>query len=119
VLLHGGYPFQDQAIWLAARKNVYLDTSLMELYLYPEEFSQVLRRWLLVYPDKIVFGSDAFPFNDAVGAEESYWIAVLSARISLAAALAKMIVQHEVTEEEALRFAHAYLHDTAAGLYVK
>jgi hypothetical protein len=119
VLLHGGYPFQDQAIWLAARKNVYLDTSLMELYLYPEEYSQVLRRWLLLYPDKIVFGSDAFPFNDAVGAEESYWIAVRSARISLAAALAKMIVQHEASEEKALVFAHAYLHDTATALYAK
>ena len=119
VLLHGGYPFQDQAIWLAARKNVYLDTSLMELYLYPEEFSQVLRRWLSLYPDKVVFGSDAFPFNDAVGAEESYWIAVRSARTALAAALAKMIVQHEVSEEKALTFAKAYLHDTAVGLYAK
>jgi hypothetical protein len=119
VLLHGGYPFQDPAIWLAARKNVYLDTSLMELYLYPEEFSHVLRRWLLLYPDKVVFGSDAFPFNDAVGAEESYWIAVRSARTALAAALAKMIVQHEVSEDKALVIAHAYLHDTAIGLYAK
>jgi hypothetical protein len=117
VLLHGGYPFQDQAIWLAARKNVYLDTSLMELYLYPEEFSQVLRRWLLLYPDKVVFGSDAFPFNDAVGAEESYWIAVHSARAALAAALSQMIVQNEITEDKALSFARAYLHDTAERLY--
>jgi predicted TIM-barrel fold metal-dependent hydrolase len=91
----------------------------MELYLYPEEFSHVLRRWLLLYPDKVVFGSDAFPFNDAVGAEESYWIAVRSARTALAAALAKMIVQHEVSEDKALVIAHAYLHDTAIGLYAK
>ena len=84
VLLHGGYPFQDQAIWLAARRNVYLDTSLMELYLYPAEFKNVLRRWLLLFPDKLMFGSDAFPFNDAVGAEESYWLAVHTARSSLA-----------------------------------
>lgn len=119
VLLHGGYPFQDQAIWLAARKNVYLDTSLMELYLYPEECSQVLRRWLLLYPDKIVFGSDAFPFNDAVGAEKICWIAVRSARTSLAAALAKMIVQHEVPEEKALIFANPYLHGSATVLYAK
>jgi hypothetical protein len=119
VLLHGGYPFQDQAIWLAARKNVYLDTSLMELYLYPEEFSKVLRRWLLLYPEKVVFGSDAFPFNDAVGAEESYWIAIRSARTALAAALSQMIVQHEITQDKALSFAHAYLHDTARSLYAR
>lgn len=117
VLLHGGYPFQDQAIWLAARRNVYLDTSLMELYLYPAEFKQVLRRWLLLFPDKVLFGSDAFPFNDAVGAEESYWLAVRSVRTALAAALAEMVVSHEVTEDKAVAFAHAYLHDTAAALY--
>jgi predicted TIM-barrel fold metal-dependent hydrolase len=117
VLLHGGYPFHDQAIWLAARRNVYLDTSLMELYLYPDEFKRVLRRWLLLFPDKVVFGSDAFPFNDAVGAEESYWLGVRSARIALTAALSEMVAAHELTEERALAFAHAYLHDTAQNLY--
>jgi predicted TIM-barrel fold metal-dependent hydrolase len=117
VLLHGGYPFQEQAIWLAARKNVYLDSSLMELYLYPADFKTVLRHWLLLFPDKVVFGSDAFPFSDAVGAEESYWMAVRTARTSLAAALAEMVVNHEVTEERSLVFAHGYLHDNAAALY--
>jgi hypothetical protein len=117
VLLHGGYPFQEQAIWLAARKNVYLDSSLIELYTYPAEFKNVLRNWLLLFPDKVLFGSDAFPFNDAVGAEESYWIAVRTARTALAAALAEMIENHEVTEERALTFARGYLHDNAAALY--
>jgi uncharacterized protein len=119
VLLHGGYPFQEQAIWLTARKNVYLDSSLMELYLYPADFKTVLRHWLLLFPDKVVFGSDAFPFSDAVGAEESYWMAVRTARTSLATALAEMVVNHEVTEERALVFAREYLHDNAAALYPK
>jgi uncharacterized protein len=117
VLLHGGYPFQEQAIWLTARKNVYLDSSLMELYLYPSDFKTALRHWLLLFPDKVVFGSDAFPFSDAVGAEESYWMAVRTARTSLAAALAEMVVNHEVTEDRALEFAHGYLHDNGARLY--
>jgi hypothetical protein len=119
VLLHGGYPFQEQAIWLAARKNVYLDSSLMGLYLYPADLKTVLRHWLLLFPDKVVFGSDAFPFNDAVGAEESYWIAVRSARVALAAALTEMILNHEVTERQAMVFAHGYLHDNAAKIYEK
>ena len=119
VLLHGGYPFQEQAIWLTTRKNVHLDSSLMGLYLYPADLKTVLRHWLLLFPDKVVFGSDAFPFSDAVGAEESYWIAVRSARVALAAALAEMILNHEVSEEQALTFAHGYLHDNAAKLYVK
>jgi uncharacterized protein len=117
VLLHGGYPFQDQAIWLAARENVYLDSSLMGLYLYPADLAEVLRRWLLLYPDKVVFGSDAFPFNEAIGAEESDWLAIESARKALAAALARMILNGEVSEPRALAFAHGYLHDNAARIY--
>jgi hypothetical protein len=117
VLLHGGYPFQDQAIWLAARENVYLDSSLMGLYLYPADLAEVLRHWLLLYPDKVVFGSDAFPFSEAIGAEESDWLAIESARRALAAALSRMILNGEVTEQRALQFAHAYLHDNAARIY--
>lgn len=119
VLLHGGYPFQEQAIWLAARRNVYLDSSLMGIYLYPADLKNVLRHWLLLFPDKVVFGSDAFPFSEAVGAEESYWIAVRSARVALASALTEMVLNHEVTEQQALAFAHDYLHDNAARIYRK
>jgi hypothetical protein len=117
VLLHGGYPFQDQAIWLAAVPNVYLDFSLMGLYLYPRDLAEVLRHWLLLYPDKVVFGSDAFPFNEAIGAEESDWLAVDSARKALATALAGMVDNGEVTEQQALKFAHGFLHDNAEHIY--
>jgi uncharacterized protein len=119
VLLHGGYPFQEQAIWLVARENVYLDSSLMGLYLYPQDLAEVLRHWLLLYPDKVVFGSDAFPFNDAIGAEESDWLAVESARTALAAALAEMVLHGDVTEQRAIQFAHGYLHDNAARIYAE
>jgi uncharacterized protein len=117
VLLHGGYPFQNQAIWLTARENVYLDSSLMGLYLYPADLAEVLRHWLLLYPDKVVFGSDAFPFSEAIGAEESDWLAIESARRALAAALSRMILNGEVSEQRALQFAHGYLHDNAARIY--
>jgi uncharacterized protein len=117
VLLHGGYPFQEQAIWLTARENVYLDSSLMGLYLYPADLAEVLRHWLLLYPDKVVFGSDAFPFSEAIGAEESDWLAIESARRALAAALSRMILNGEVSEQRALEFAHGYLHDNAARIY--
>jgi len=117
VLIHGGYPFDREAIWLASMKNVYLDSSATELLLYPTEFKNVLRRWLETFPEKLTFGTDAFPFNDALGAEEVYWMGVTSTRTALAAALAEMIAAHEVTETQAMAFAHGYLHDTAAALY--
>jgi hypothetical protein len=65
----------------------------------------------------VVFGSDAFPFNEAIGAEESDWLAVESARTALAAALSGMILDGEVTEQQALQFAHGFLHDNAARVY--
>ena len=57
------------------------------------------------------------PYNAALGAEESYWLAVHSTREALAEALAEMVDEGEISEPEALHFAHMYLHDTAASLY--
>jgi hypothetical protein len=117
VLLHGCYPYERQAIWLSAMKNVYLDSSFMELIMYPAALKDSLRQWLEVFPDKIIFGTDAFPFNDALGAEVTFWFGVNSARKALAAALAEMVAEGEVTEARALELAHGYLHDNAAKLY--
>jgi uncharacterized protein len=117
VMIHGGYPLEREAIWLAAMKNVYLDSSFGELAQYPSAFKDTLKMWLETFPDKITFGTDCFPYNEVLGAEESYWLGVRSARTALAAALAEMISEGEVTEARALEMAHAYLHDTAVKLY--
>jgi uncharacterized protein len=117
VLIHGGYPLEREAIWLAAMKNVYLDSSFGELAQYPAAFKDTLKMWLETFPDKITFGTDCFPYNEVLGAEESYWLGVRSSRTALAAALAEMISENEITEARALEMAHAYLHDTAVKLY--
>jgi len=117
VMIHGGYPYDRQAIWLAAVKNVYLDTSETEILLYPSEFKKLLKQWLETFPDKVTFGTDCFPYNEALGAEESYWLGVQSSRTALAAALAEMISEGEVSEAQALQLAHGYLHDNAVGIY--
>ena len=117
VMIHGGYPLEREAIWLAAMKNVYLDSSFGELAQYPSAFKETLKMWLETFPDKITFGTDCFPYNQVLGAEESYWLGVQSSRTALAAALAEMISENEITESRALELAHAYLHDTAVKLY--
>ncbi len=117
VMIHGGYPLEREAIWLAAMKNVYLDSSFGELAQYPSEFKHTLKMWLETFPDKITFGTDCFPYNQVLGAEESYWLGAYSSRTALAAALAEMISEGEVSESRALELAHAYLHDTAVKLY--
>ncbi len=117
VMLHGGYPLEREAIWLTSMKNVYLDSSLGELAQYPSAFKDTLKMWLETFPDKITFGTDAFPYNEVLGAEESYWLGAKSSRMALAAALAEMISENEITETRALELAHAYLHDNAVKLY--
>jgi uncharacterized protein len=117
VMIHGGYPLEREAIWLAALKNVYLDSSFGELVQYPAAFKETLKMWLETFPDKITFGTDCFPYNQVLGSEESYWLGVQSSRTALAAALAEMISEGEISESRAMEFAHAYLHDTAVKLY--
>jgi hypothetical protein len=117
VLIHGGYPYTLDMIWLTAAKNVYTDSSLMGYYVYPSELKNILKQWISLYPERIMFGSDAFPFNDAVGAEETFWLAVRSARTAVAAALAELVSEGAFSEEKALELARMYLHDNAAKLY--
>src|ERR1700732_1127770 len=117
VLIHGGYPYTLDMIWLTAAKNVYTDSSLMGYYVYPSELKNILKQWISLYPEKIMFGSDAFPFNDAVGAEETFWLAARSARTAMAAALAELVAESAFTEEKAVELAHLYLHDNAGKTY--
>jgi len=117
VLLHGGWPYYREAALLTAVKNVYLDTSLQTDFLYPSQFKDVLKQLLTLYPDKMMYGSDAFPFNDALGAEESMWLAARTTRTALAAALAELVEEGALTEPKALELARGYLHDNAARLY--
>jgi hypothetical protein len=117
VLIHGGYPHTLEMIWMTAAKNVYTDSSLMGYYVYPSELKNILKQWISLYPERMMFGSDAFPFNDAVGAEETFWLATRSARTAVAAALAELVAEGAFSETKALELARMYLHDNAAKLY--
>ena len=117
VLIHGGYPYTLDMIWMSAAKNVYTDSSLMGYYVYPSELKNILKQWISLFPERMMFGSDAFPFSDAVGAEETFWLAVRSARTAIAAALAELVSEGAFTEDKALELARLYLHDNAAKLY--
>jgi uncharacterized protein len=117
VLIHGGYPYTLDMIWLTAVKNVYTDSSLMGYYVYPSELKNILKQWISLFPERIMFGSDAFPFGDAIGAEETFWLAARSARTAIAAALAELVSEGAFSEEKAVELARMYLHDNAARLY--
>jgi uncharacterized protein len=118
VLIHGGYPFDQQAILMASMKNVWLDSSATGSFLmFPNQFKDVLKRWFEIMPGKVTFGSDAFPIDEHIGAEELYWFGVHNARTATTAALAEMVAAREITEAQAMSIARGYLHDNAASLY--
>jgi predicted TIM-barrel fold metal-dependent hydrolase len=117
VLVHGGWPYEREAALLTAVKNVYLDTSFQSEMLYPSEFKQVLKQLLTIYPEKMMYASDAFPFNEALGAEESFWLAARTTRTALAGALAELVEEGAMSEPKALELAKAYLHDNASRVY--
>jgi uncharacterized protein len=117
VLLHGGWPYYKEAALFTAVKNVYLDTSFQSEFLYPSQFKEVLKQLVTMFPEKMMYASDAFPFNDALGAEESFWLSARSTRTALAAALAELVSEGAYTEAKAMEIAHMYLHDNAAKLY--
>src|SRR5260370_15061349 len=117
VMIHGGYPYDQQSIWLAALPNVYLDSSEFNLLVFPQEYSHILKRWLEIFPEKIVFGSDAFPYSREVNVPATYWLGVQTARTAVATALAEMVFAGEITETKALAIARGYFHDNTAKLF--
>jgi len=55
-------------------KSVDLDSSFRELAQYPSAFKETPKMWPETFPDKNTFGTGCFPYNQVVGAEESFWL---------------------------------------------
>lgn len=117
VMLHGGWPFTREITALLTKPNVYADFSAQTLMNYPRAVSQVLRQWLEFAPDKVLFGTDAYPYSEESGWEQSGWIAMQTTRQALGLSLTEMLNDGEITRERALQLAHMILHDNAAKLY--
>jgi len=117
VIVHGGYPYTRQTNAMFGKPNVYADFSMQTLLLYPRALSEVLRDWLESYPDRVLFGTDAFSFGPAVDWPEVAWLSNATGRQALALALTGMMNDGEITRERALELARMVLHDNAAKLY--
>ena len=118
VLLHGGWPFVREAGALLQKPNVYLDISQQALTFPPRTLAGWLREWLETFPDKVLFGTDGYPFSDSMGWEEATWIASHNARDALGLALSGMMHDGEISRERAAKIAEEVLHENAEGLYV-
>jgi predicted TIM-barrel fold metal-dependent hydrolase len=117
VIVHGGWPRIDETLALLAKPNVYADISMLDLILSPTELAGVLRRWLGEYPDKVLFGSDAFDGGAEQGWEQVAWVAATSARRALAIALTGMLRDDEISRERAESLARMVLRENAIAAY--
>lgn len=117
VLLHGGWPYVREIGSLLQKPNVYLDISGQDLLLTPRTEAQWLREWLELEPEKILFGSDGYPYSDEMGWAESTWIASRNARLALGIALTGMVQDGEITRDRAKEIARLMLRGNAEALY--
>jgi predicted TIM-barrel fold metal-dependent hydrolase len=117
VIVHGGAPFTKQTASMMSKPNVYADFSAQTFLLYPRALGENLRYWLESYPDKILFGTDAFSFGPAVDWGEIAWLSNSTARQALALALTGMMNDGEITRERALELARMALRENAVRLY--
>ncbi len=117
VLLHGGWPFVREAGALLQKPNVYLDLSQQALTFSPHTLAGWLREWLEIFPDKVLYGTDGYPFSDSLQWEESVWIANHNAREALGIALTGMLRDGEIDRARATAIATMVLRGSAAQLY--
>ena len=118
VMLHGGWPFDREAGALLIKPNVYADFSAQVFLRSTEALSTTLRAWLEWYPEKILFGTDAYPDDTPLANwEEKLWLATRTSRQALALALTRMMRAGQITRPRALELARMVLHDNAAKLY--
>ena len=117
VLLHGGSPFDRHITTLLLKPNAWVDTSMIELLFSPPELARMMRPWLEVNPERVLFGSDAGPFGPGLGWEETTWLAGRRTRRALGLALSGMAADGVVTLARAKEIASGVLRENARSLY--
>jgi predicted TIM-barrel fold metal-dependent hydrolase len=117
VIVHGGGIFATHTGALFAKPNVYADFSVMPQFYTAATLAGILRQWLTQYPEKVLFGTDAFASSPDAGWELSAWLASTTARQGLAIALTGMVRDNEATRGRAEEIATMVLRTNAATLY--
>jgi len=117
VLIHGGLPFAHGTKFLLDKEGVYADFSSQAFLSSTRELSSVIRSWLEFVPEKVLFGTDAYPLTTTVGWEEIGWLTTKSSREALAIALTGMMQDKQITRERASELARMVMRENAINLY--
>jgi predicted TIM-barrel fold metal-dependent hydrolase len=117
VMIHGGWPFTREITALLTKPNAYLDFSAESLSLTPATLAGIVREWLEFVPEKVMFGTDAYPYSEEMGWEESLVATSKAGRKALAIALTGMLRDGEITRTRASELARMVMRDNAKKLY--
>jgi predicted TIM-barrel fold metal-dependent hydrolase len=117
VMVHGGWPFTREITALLTKPNAYLDYSAQSLLLPAHRLAGTIREWLEIVPEKVMFGTDAYPYSNEMGWEESGWMAAHTGRQALAIALTGMMRDGEISHARAVELARMVLRENAKKLY--
>ena len=123
VLVHGGWPYDRETGVMLMKPNVYADFSAQTFLRSTQALAETLRAWLEWYPEKVLFGTDAYPEElmgvtaPLAGWEEKTWLAARSSRAALSLALTGMITDRQLTRAQALELATLVLRGNAERLY--
>jgi uncharacterized protein len=117
VLLHGGGIYASHVGALLWKPNVYVDTSLMSLVYTPDRLASILRDWLVEYPERVLFGSDAFANGPDAGWELAAWASSSAARHALGVALTGLVRSGEISSGRAEIIATMVMRENANRLY--
>ncbi|HEV2200490.1 MAG TPA: amidohydrolase family protein [Bryobacteraceae bacterium] len=119
VMVHGGWPFTREAGALLEKPNAYLDFSMQQFLRAPSDLAQTIRAWLELTPEKVMFGTDAYPYapDAGLGWSETTLMASQAGREALGLALTDMVREGTASRERAGELAAMVLRENARKLY--
>ena len=117
VMLHGGWPFSRYISPLIEKPNAWADYSAQALLISRQELARTLQSWLEFVPEKVLFGTDAYPYSPDQGWQETAVASARAGRGALKIALSQMMRDGEITEDRAVELARMVLRDNARKLY--
>ena len=118
VLIHGGGPWHEIAAYLALKPNVWVDISSTG-FLYPvPDVADVLRKYLLFAPEKVLYGTDAASYPSVPGgADVQHLVLSRATRDALYLALAGLVRDGAIDEKTAVEMGRGVLRGNAQRLY--
>jgi predicted TIM-barrel fold metal-dependent hydrolase len=118
VLIHGGFPWHEIAIYLALKPNVWVDISARGFIDPVPDSADVLRKYLLFAPEKVLFGTDAASYPSVPGGADVHHLVVSRAtRDALYLALAGLVRDGVIDHERAIAMGRGVLRENARRLY--